>query len=210
MTMPNASHPDAERLAAYADADADALRDRALADHLAGCDRCRAIVDDLTALPGLLASLPDIAPPRPLRLLPPVPEVVPSAGGPAAWLRRLTGPVFAAGTGLVLIGAIGVSGALDVFSGSASMPWPDANASGDLAPLDESSQERASDTQHAIQSPGYEPPASSAGAAGSHDGEAFDNQRAAAQMPWMVVLAGGFALILGAAVLRFTVQPRAG
>jgi hypothetical protein len=210
MTMPNAFHPDDERLAAYADAAADALGDRDLAGHLDGCDRCRAIVDDLAALPAILAALPDIAPPRPLRLLPPVPAVAPTAGGPATWLRRLAGPVFAAGTGLVLIGAIGVSGALEVFSGSASMAGPDANASGDLAPLDESSQERASDTQHAIQSPAGEPLASSEGAAGNHDGEALDNQRAATQAPWMVVLSAGLALILGAAALRFALQPRAG
>lgn len=210
MTMPNAFHPDDERLAAYADADAEALRDRALADHLAGCDRCRSVVDDLTALPAILAALPDIVPARPLRLLPPVPEVASGAGGPAAWLRRLAGPVFAAGTGLVLVGAIGVSGALEVFSGSTSMAGPNANASGDRAPLDESSQERASDAQHAVQSPGKEPLASSEGAAGNHDGEVFDNQRDSTQAPWIVVLAGGLALILAAAVLRFTLQPRAG
>ena len=72
MTMHDAPHPADERLAAYAAGDADAVADRALSEHLTACERCRPIVDELTLLRGALAALPDVAPSRPLRLIPPV------------------------------------------------------------------------------------------------------------------------------------------
>jgi len=112
MTMPNTSHPDDERLAAYAGGDADATSDRALVAHLSGCDRCAPIVDELALLRGALALLPDLAPSRPLRLIPPVPDATPQPAGPLAWLRRLAAPAMAAGAGLALVGAVGLSGAI--------------------------------------------------------------------------------------------------
>ncbi len=74
MTMQHSTHPDDERLAAYASADREAVSDRELAAHISSCERCRPIVDELAILRDALAQLPDIAPSRPLRLIPPVAE----------------------------------------------------------------------------------------------------------------------------------------
>ena len=122
MTMQNTPHPDDERLAAYAGGDSDALADSSLVAHLSACDRCRPIVDELSLLRGALAELPDVAPSRPLRLIPPVPEPATRAAGPRVWLRRLTAPAMAAGAGLVLIGAVGfgASAAVDLLPKAAS------------------------------------------------------------------------------------------
>ena len=57
MTMPNDSHPRDERLAANADRETDALGDRALTEHLAGCARCRLVLEDLAALRSALAGI---------------------------------------------------------------------------------------------------------------------------------------------------------
>ena len=86
MTMPSTPHPDDELLAAYAGGDADALADGSLVAHLATCDRCGPLVDELSMLRGALAELPDLAPSRPLRLIPPVAE--PAARARGSWLRR--------------------------------------------------------------------------------------------------------------------------
>ena len=123
MTMQNASHPDDERLAAYAGGDPDALTDPSLSAHVAACDRCGPMVDELAGLRTALAELPDLAPSRPLRLIPPVPAASAPRPTPLGWLRRLAGPARATGAGLVLIGAIGVgatSGIGSLFSQAAS------------------------------------------------------------------------------------------
>ena len=110
--MHHSTHPDDERLAAYASADRDAVSDRELAGHIESCDRCRPIVNELTVLREALADLPDIAPSRPLRLIPPAADAAPRPGGVVEWLRRLAAPAMVAGVGLVLVGAVGVSGRL--------------------------------------------------------------------------------------------------
>ena len=81
------------------------------------CDRCRPLVDELSLLLGALAELPDLAPSRPLRLIPPVPDAPPPAR--RSWLRRLTAPAMAAGAALFLIGAIGI-GATGAIAGLVS------------------------------------------------------------------------------------------
>ena len=108
MTMMNATHPDDERLAAFAAAERDAVDDRALREHLDSCARCSDLVLDLSSLRAALAELPDIAPSRPLRLLPPLPE--PASRDRLPWLRRLVAPTIVAGVGLVLVGAVGTAG----------------------------------------------------------------------------------------------------
>jgi len=55
MTMEHETHPHDERLAALAGADPEATDDRSLRDHVAGCDRCRAVVDDLALLRSALS-----------------------------------------------------------------------------------------------------------------------------------------------------------
>jgi hypothetical protein len=108
MTMQHQIHPDDERLAALAGGDADVTADAGLVAHVSACDRCGRMVAELSELRSALAELPDLVPSRPLQLVPPAPEPRPARSG--GWLRRLAGPMVAAGAGLVLVGAIGTSG----------------------------------------------------------------------------------------------------
>lgn len=117
MTMEHESHPHDERLAALAGADAEAAGDGALRAHVAGCDRCRAMVDDLALLRSALAELPDLRPSRPLQLLPPVAAPVSAPGGPLGLLRRLSAPALAAGAALILVGTVGSTGILEGLAG---------------------------------------------------------------------------------------------
>jgi hypothetical protein len=111
MSMTTPAHPDPERLAALAGADPDALADRELGSHVAVCESCGPQVRELTALRAALAELPDLAPSRPLRLLPPVAEPAPSSGWRTAF-RRAFAPVAVAGMVLLLVGSVGVTGVL--------------------------------------------------------------------------------------------------
>jgi len=236
MTMPNDSHPRDERLAAYADREADALRDRALTEHLAGCARCRLVLEDLAALRSALAELPDLAPSRPLRLIPPVPAPASRDAGRVGWLRRLTAPVFAVGTGLVLVGAVGASGAFTGFYQAASVDAPEANSSADLRATDAPPAAQASDIEYAGGSAAQEPLASARvatdgstgrspdaspddliGAAESPPGKsgdpvtaAHDSESVTAFPGFLALLLVGIGLIVVAAVMRFALQPRAG
>jgi hypothetical protein len=113
MTMLHEPHPDDERIAAFADADPDALADDALATHAAACERCAAVVADLRSLRVALSGLPDLAPPRSLQLVPPVAATrQPEPSGWAAMLRRLTAPAMALAVVLILVGAVGSTGSL--------------------------------------------------------------------------------------------------
>ncbi len=240
MTMPNDLHPLDERLAAYADNETDALRDRPLGEHLDGCARCRLVLEDLAALRSALAELPDLAPSRPLRLLPPVPAPASRGVRRAGWLRRLTAPVFVAGTGLVLVGAVGASGAFNDFYQAASLAAPERNSSADLRATDAPPAAQASDIEYAGGSAAQEPLASSRGSTGgitdgstgrSPDASPGDLTGAAASPPgkggdpvtaatdsesvpafpgFVVLLLVGIALVAVAAVMRFALQPRAG
>jgi hypothetical protein len=107
MTMQHQIHPDDERLAALAGADPDATADARLGDHVRECERCSEIVRDLTALRSALAELPDIAPSRPLVLLPPARESVTFADRLAGAVRRTFAPALTAGATLALVGAVG-------------------------------------------------------------------------------------------------------
>jgi len=229
MTMHNAPHPDDERLAAYAGGDSDALADASLVAHLSACDRCRPIVDELSLLRAALAELPDVAPSRPLRLIPPVSEPATPAAGPLAWLRRLTAPAMAAGVGLVLIGAVGfgASAAGDLLPkaaslGAASGPStsdrdagavPEA-ASPSLAPADttgsaafgsSSAPRSLSSTQPASAAPA---PAVSTDDAGRT--ELVTDGGSSPQQPWLTLLIVGVALFGVSTALRFSLSPRAG
>ncbi len=102
--------------------------DPAIAAHVAACDACRTTVDDLRSLRAALADLPDVAPPRPLRLVPPVIEPAARTGW-ASLLRRLTAPAMALAVILIVVGAVGTAvplggtttsaGALDEMIGGA-------------------------------------------------------------------------------------------
>ncbi len=108
MTMQHPDHPQDERLAALAGGDPEVASDAALRAHVDSCDRCTDLVRDLASLRTALAELPDLAPSRPLQLLPPVDE--PRTAASAGWLRRLARPAMAAGFVLVVVGAFGTSG----------------------------------------------------------------------------------------------------
>jgi hypothetical protein len=117
--MPHQNHPEEERLAAFADADPEALADWDLAGHIAACERCHPIVDELRLLRSALAELPDLAPPRPLRFLPPVEEPRPRL----SWtdlVRRLTAPAMGLAIILILVGAVGTAGNAGLFSAGAA------------------------------------------------------------------------------------------
>ena len=205
MTMPSTLHPDDERLAALAGADPDARADRALAAHVTGCDRCGPLVADLSSLHLALSSLPDVVPSRPLRLLPPVAEPAPRRGMLAGWLRWVTTPAMAAGALLVLVGAMGSSGALRTFA-----PVLDATFASQRA------------AENWFSSPEVAAPGAQSGEDSSLGGIAASAPPSAAPptdrnyenssggTPWLPLMAVGVALVSGAALLRYAVVPRAG
>lgn len=222
MTMQNLPHPDDERLAAYAGGDSDALGDRALAAHLTACDRCGPLVDELSLLRGVLAELPDLAPSRPLRLIPPVPAPAETSNR-GSWLRRLTAPAMTAGAGLVLVGAIGVgsTGAIGSFFGQA--------ASGIFANVGDNLQGAAASEREGVPAAGADSPSlapedttGSAGherssppstpqASSDEGGKAEElNEESSPEQPWLTLLIAGAGLFVISAALRVSISPRAG
>jgi hypothetical protein len=211
MSMQNPIHPDDERLAAYAGHEPDVLADASLREHLAECERCAGLVRELTELRSALAELPDLAPSRPLQLLPPVAE---PAAGAGAWWRRLTAPALAAGAGLVLVGAVGFSGVLGGVAGglaggptSASQEGDgrsESVASGEPGMLPSDSTDYAAETAEPV--PGYD--------AGPPGDESARNAPVLNvdpdQLPWLVVMGSGGVLVGAALALRFAREPRAG
>lgn len=227
MTMQNDSHPNDERLAAYSAGDADVLGDRALAEHLTACDRCRPIVDDLTRLRGALAALPDLAPSRPLRLIPPAPEPIAPRAGRFEWLRRLAAPAMAAGAGLVLVGAIGASGvlnelttkstdrAVEAASASDAAKGPVAGGAGSLAPVPMTSFDSGglfgrSDAPR-TETDGVD---DSTQATPSTAEQVFPLSNTPStpsnEQPWLTLLVAGAGLFGVSAAVRYSLSPRAG
>lgn len=223
--MQNAVHPDDERLAAYAGGDRDALGDRELVEHLAACDRCRPIVDELSALHGALAALPDLVPSRPLRLIPPVPAPGARGAGRLEWLRRLAAPAMAAGAGLVLIGAVGASGIAgqlgnlgmkaasvgSIATDTAARPSPGTPA---VSPVTAPGTETDGSVFGSRSTPprsldsgdtSSKPPASSQRESTFEPATSPSNEQ-----PWLTLLIAGVALFATSAALRFSLSPRAG
>jgi len=227
MTMQNSTHPDDELLAAYAGGDSDALADPSLVAHLSVCDRCRPLVDELSLLRGALAELPDLAPSRPLRLIPPVPA--PAARG--SWLRRLTAPAMAAGAGLILVGAIGIGASGDVgrlLGQAASGAFQ--NVGDNLQAAGASDREATPSDRAFGQAPGSAgtPMATLDGSKGTDSagasqppsvrssGEASPTvaphlaNGSSAEQPWLTLLIAGAGLFGVSTALRFSLSPRAG
>jgi hypothetical protein len=234
MTMHDTPHPDDERLAAYAGGDRDALDDASLASHVATCGRCGPMVDELSFLVGSLAELPDLAPSRPLRLIPPVWDAAPPASA-RSWLRRLTAPAMAAGAALFLVGIVGIgsTGLAGLSSKSASF-GTDQEAAGasqreqgpaaggekpSVAPDDtrgsngfESSALPATMGSGQPGSPTAATPAPrtpqpSVGDGGRNNYEAGGTSP---EQPWLTLLIAGVGLFGISAALRFSLAPRAG
>ncbi len=217
MTMQHTTHPDDERLAAFASADREAVSDRELTAHIDACDRCRPIVEELALLRGALALLPDIAPSRPLRLIPPVAERVARRPGALEWVRRLAAPAMAAGAGLVLVGAVGVSGLVGAPGGKAADTTALEGASnGAVAP--EAGGARSpvpafsTDGQYLgrTDTPRSQGGGDSAAPAPSAAEDVHGADRGSTEQPWLTLLVGGFGLFGISAILRYSLTPRAG
>lgn len=236
--MQNLPHPDDELLAAYAGGDSDALADASLVAHVTACDRCFPLVSELSLLRDALAELPDVAPSRPLRLIPPVPApAAPAARG--SWLRRLTAPAMAAGAALILVGAVGVglSGPFVGFRGlAASAASYNEAAATDLGGVPVAGASSATLTPRtAEKTPAFVPvpgdtkgggndyqstpqarPASSGeprtprptGAEGGLTGDR--GNRPPSEQPWLTLLIAGAGLFGLSVFLRFSLSPRAG
>ncbi|MDQ2934974.1 MAG: hypothetical protein M3R49_08365 [Chloroflexota bacterium] len=217
MTMEPNHHPDEERLAAFAGGEPDVE----LRLHVRDCARCGSIVDELTMLRAALAELPDLAPSRPLRLLPEVAEPQPSAAERlAGWTRRAFMPLLAAGFGLAIVGSLGTVGS--IFNmGSAG-----AGPAGAPLERDFSAPSASADTVHGAAAAPGESARTSLGADSASSGPkaaasassspepalaAFQTPPAATPRPlWPMVLFAGLALIVATLLLRWIVQPRAG
>ncbi len=214
--MQHSTHPADERLAAYASADREAVFDRELASHIGSCDRCGPIVDELTILRDALSLLPDVAPSRPLRLIPPVaaPDARPS--GAFEWLRRLTAPAMAAGFGLVLVGAVGASGLVGGIGGATADLAAGQSAKGAEAPGVGGAYSPVpvpvtSDTDYGTRSgpPRSEGSGSSMTPTPSPNPDHATDQGSKEQ-PWLALLIAGFGLFGISAILRYSLAPRAG
>ena len=226
MLIPN--HPDDERLSALASRDDDATADAALTSHVSTCVRCTETLTELGALRASLAELPDLVPSRPLRLLPPVADA-PAAGSQRGWIRRLFAPAMTAGAALAMVGVIGT--ASPAFQGMASSGGDSAlEAAGGEEPASSFAQVMRSSDAYQQPGQGGEP----AGAEESPEdasvdsggrplaressdqfavGEGDDDGRTtlpAERSPWPMVLFTGVALMVGAALLRWILVPRAG
>ena len=222
--MLNSAHPDDERLSALASGDDDAITDAALSSHVTTCDRCTALVDELGTLRASLAELPDLEPSRPLRLLPPAAEPAPEAGI-GTWVRRLFAPALTAGAALAMVGLIGT--ASPELQGMASGGGDSAEitgAGGDYSAESEfdaaGSEAPAGAPDEAAASAGIQEFGESDGRTAAEEASAAplvaedDASRAtelpAERSPWPMVLFTGVALMIGAALLRWILVPRAG
>lgn len=237
--MLNRDHPDDERLSALASGDPEAHGDAALSAHLASCDRCAGVVRDLTVLRTALSELPDVAPNRPLRLLPPVDADAHAPGATAAdrlglWARRLFGPALTAGAMVAMIGLVGTAlpAVEEMASGGAAAPSTadGAEAAGEMefsaeSPATREGPEGGTDL-FVAPATGEVPEEEAAGGqdgsvadaddaedrAGERAGETglADEALPAERSPWPMVLFAGVAVMVAAALLRWIVVPRAG
>jgi hypothetical protein len=223
MLIPN--HPDDERLSALASRDADALADRSLTDHVNSCGRCAGLVTELGALRLALFDLPDLQPSRPLRLLPPV-ETAPAGERLDGWVRRLFAPALTAGAALAMVGLVGTTAPLlgGMASSGGAMPQEqqvseEAPFERSGAPVDAAAGEggvNAQESMHALQS--VDPLVDDDGEAAGDDDAVADDEGdptsaldgTAERSVWPMVLFAGVALMIGAALLRWVVVPRAG
>lgn len=235
MLIPN--HPDDEHLSALASRDDDAISDAALTSHVSTCVRCTESVTELGALRASLAELPDVVPPRPLQLLPPVADAPVAAGG--GWIRRLFAPALTAGAALAMVGLIGTASPA-LLGGAASGPPPNGDslaageeaassaapgAGGEFGEADGQGVRDTAAPAAAAESPRTDDggrtgldnatPKPDEGATGyrpldNNGTDDLDRQLPAERSPWPMVLFAGVALMVGAALLRWILVPRAG
>lgn len=215
------THPDPERLSALASGETDATADVSLSEHLSSCDRCTDLLDELGAIRMSLAELPDIAPHRPLRLLPEAAADPAAADRLGGWARRVFAPVLTAGATLAMVGLIGTaSPALDNLAAggpdAASVEADDRlaapDASGALAPAGEGAGLSADRGETAVplqsDTDGETTTFGGEDGGGEQPREAL-RETAADRSPWPMVLFGGVALMIAAALMRWILVPRA-
>lgn len=211
--MLNQQHPDDERLSALASRDDDAVADAALASHVDSCARCTDLVDELGALRMSLAELPDLRPHRALQLLPPVAD--PIADGAAGWVRRLFAPAVVAGAALAMVGLVGTAApALDGMASGGGPAVSDVGTNLDeRAPAEADGADRENE-EPAASGAGFAPDEREGSVTAQEsqpdDFETFDRDLPAERSPWPMVLFTGVALMIGAALLRWILVPRAG
>ena len=218
--MLTTNHPDPERLSALASGETDATSDASLSEHLSTCDRCTALLEELGAIRMSLAELPDLQPHRPLRLLPEAADAPATIDRLGGWARRVFAPVLTAGAALAMVGLIGTATpALDNLAGgqdAANLEADDhafeADPSGVLAPAGEGSE--SADDRGGTAMPLQSGTDGETTTFGGEDGP-MDQQRealrdtSAERSPWPMVLFGGVALMIGAALMRWILVPRA-
>jgi hypothetical protein len=210
--MLNQNHPDDERLAALAGADPDAAGDSTLIAHVDSCARCTSVIDDLRVLRGALAAMPDLVPPRPLRLLPLAEEVRP--GGVerlAGFVRRAFAPALTVGATLALVGAVGTGGSLMSLAAPGAAPGEadlqTATDAGAPAAAEESAPtDAAAGPRESVESP--QPRSLGAAATATVEPDPSRDQLPAERSPWPMVLFSGVALIVAALLTRWILQPR--
>ncbi len=229
--MLNTNHPHDERLSALAAHDPDET-DPAVAAHVASCDRCASVVSELGALRMALSELPDLAPSRPLQLIPAV-ERGRADDRASGWARRFFAPLLAGGAAIALVGAVGTaSPALDGATGGADSAAsvaatrenfaaePGASAAGAPAAegaLDEFGGRALGSDEESPESNSAEPRAAvGQGTQGDGSGAVTDSTsqlQASApgeRSPWPMVLFTGVAVMIGALLMRWVLVPRAG
>lgn len=217
--MLNQNHPDDERLSALASHETDATADASLTSHVSSCDRCAELVAELGSLRMALADLPDVAPSRPLRLLPEVsaPSGIDRAGG---WARRIFAPALTAGAAMAMVGLVGTAApALDGMAsggapeqGDAAVQEAATDGTGSVFGGEDAGAPAADDFDDVSR----ETPRDRLSAAGeeSPDMSAFgrdtDTSLPAERSPWPMLLFTGVALMVTAGLLRWILVPRAG
>ncbi len=221
MTMDHLQHPDDERLAAYAAGDGHLD----LATHVAGCDRCAPLVADLRALRAALAALPDLAPSRRLRFIPPAAaEPATAGGGFPGLVRRLFAPAMVAGAALVLVGSVGMAatplapaspelrGGMEQAPavGGADASTPGAAAAPSTTELSEALSATASAaTDRSMSDDGPSAPGVATTENGDEPAEHVALGSQGGSAPWLGMTIAGGLLLIAALVLRWTVVPRA-
>jgi hypothetical protein len=213
MLIPN--HPEDERLAALAGDDGEAGADAALTSHVADCAMCADLVAELGRLRSSLADLPDVAPSRPLRLLPPADDTQQARGDRiGGWVRRVFAPVVTAGAALALVGVVGT--AAPAMQGGADSAEPDEGAiqfeaaqspaAGEGGAADAERDQRLT-AESAPPSEGSDTFVTREQPTAEENGDA---SLPAERSPWPMVLFTGVALVIGALLLRWILVPRAG
>ncbi len=207
-------HPDDELLAAFADGE-----ERGTAAHIETCERCAALVADLRRLRVSLAEMPDIAPHRPLRFLPPVEAAAASGGGFGVLVRRLFAPAMVAGAALVLVGSVGMAASPGGFATSLNAGAAGEAAGREGATPDGADQEsQAYNVDSASQGGGRtalgsETSAPEVAGAPTPTEEATPASPAprplAPATPWLPLTIVGAIVLIVTMVLRWTVVPRA-